>query len=163
ERSVFDALADGVAELRLVRVAGGEDSASVLSVEEARLVEEGLDLVEVVDDDVDVAGDEPPQPLRAGAAGGAGRLGRLGEEPRPFLHDLDEQVLFGGDVRVQGRAEQAELLAQVTHRGAVVAALCEQSPGGGDDVLSGVAGRGHRRLTRRSPPRSRPMWGAPGR
>ena len=59
--------------------------------------------------------------------------------PTPF-DDLVQQLLLRADVRVERSLEQAQLVAEVLHRGSVVAALREETGGGLDELGSARAG-----------------------
>ena len=117
----------------------------MLLVQHPRLVEKGAHHVAIVQHDIDVAGDEASQILGGGPSGGESSISRILEETRPFLDDLDEEVLFGIDMGIERGSEHPQLAAQVAHGGPLIAALGEQPAGGGDDIATTVAGRDHQR------------------
>ena len=81
---------------------------------------------------------------------GAGRIPRR-RPHRPLLaradraEHLDEQLLLGGEVAIQGAGGHACALGDRDHRGGAVAALLHQLLGGGQQTLAGAGARSRSR------------------
>ena len=83
-------------------------------------------------------GDETAQPLTGVAFCGRRLCGGCLKERGAALDNFDEQLLLSDNMRVERRAEQPELGAEVPHRGAVIAAFGEEPSCGRDDILPGA-------------------------
>jgi hypothetical protein len=114
-------------------------------IEHTGLVEEGAGHVDVLDDDVDVPGDQGVEPVRSLAGDSQCPLRGLLEETGTLRDHLDQQVLLGGHVGVERRPEEPQLLAEVSHRGAVITAVGEEPPCSPDDVVTRVPCGDHQR------------------
>ena len=88
----------------------------------------------MLDRGLDVTDEQLPKPVGRRELASRPPVATLEEALGPLLHDLEQQLLFGADVRVEGAPLEAERIAEVLHRGAVIAALGEQ-PGGGPNDL----------------------------
>ena len=131
ERAGLDAVADRLAEARLVGVATPRDVVAPAAIERAPLVDEDAGPLDVVGDDPDVGPDERDQ-VDARAEHERARVGRLdgvgrGLEPggRP-LDDRPQDFLLRGDVGVQAGALDVDRARDVAHARPRVAMLVEE-------------------------------------
>ena len=97
----------------------------------------------MLDRGLDVAGQEGPQALRRGCGGVRGGPAPRQEALGPLVDDVEQQILLGNDVRIEGASLEAEGLAEIPHRGPVIAALGEQPGGRGHELGPTSANRLH--------------------
>ena len=154
QRAVGTTESDHLPKLLLIGVAGCDHPSSMLRVEHPGLVEIGPNDVRVGHHHTDVTGDQPVQLAGGWQFGGKCGVGRRLEQSGPLLDDLDQQILLRVDVGVERGAEQAQLPAQVAHRGPVIPLVGEEATRSRHHVLTGVADGHHQRWSYRTTTRS---------
>ena len=129
ELATIDAVFDYPPHLSLVLIAFRLDVVLEAVGEVAPFVEEHSSGFEVLDGRLDVPDEEPAQAIGSGGVELRRLAAPLDETVGALVDDIEQQLLLRADVGVERPSQEPERVAEVLHRGAVVAALGEQAGG----------------------------------